>query len=152
VSSISYGERVVLDNSVWARLVDGRIDRGSAAGRRFAAAVRADEVLVCEPFRLEALYSARDARSFAALAEELDAFERVPPEAALWRRAADAQAQLAADRRVSHRVKFVDLLVAASAEAAGAAVLHYDRDYDLLSRHTDLAFASRWVARRGSLG
>jgi hypothetical protein len=31
-------------------------------------------------------------------------------------------------------------------------VLHYDRDYDTIARHTSLAFDSVWAGRRGSLG
>lgn len=52
---------------------------------------------------------------------------------------------------VSHRVKPIDLLVASVAERQGAAVLHYDADYDLLAKRTDLAFESVWAAKRGSL-
>jgi predicted nucleic acid-binding protein len=52
---------------------------------------------------------------------------------------------------VSHRVKPIDLLVAAVAEHHDAAVLHYDADYELLAERTDLAFASVWVLDRGSL-
>jgi hypothetical protein len=30
-------------------------------------------------------------------------------------------------------------------------VLHYDRDYDLIAKHTDLVFESSWVAPAGTL-
>jgi hypothetical protein len=30
-------------------------------------------------------------------------------------------------------------------------VLHYDRAYDAIAEHTSLAFASVWVAPRGSI-
>lgn len=33
----------------------------------------------------------------------------------------------------------------------GAGILHYDRDYDLLAQHTELAFTSEWLAPHGSL-
>jgi hypothetical protein len=38
--------------------------------------------------------------------------------------------------------------VAASAQLG---VLHYDRDYDAISEHTALDFASVWVAPRGRI-
>jgi predicted nucleic acid-binding protein len=62
-----------------------------------------------------------------------------------------AQAQLAANQRVSHRVKPIDLLVAGVADRHEAAILHYDSDYDVIAEHTDLSFESVWVAKRGSL-
>ncbi len=63
-----------------------------------------------------------------------------------------AQAELASAPGISHRVKPVDLLIAATAAAAGLGVLHYDRDYDTIAEHTSLSFASVWVAPRGSIG
>jgi predicted nucleic acid-binding protein len=65
--------------------------------------------------------------------------------------ALQAQAKLAANQRISHRVKPVDLLVAAVADRHGAGVLH-DGDYDLIAKHTDLRFDSMWAAKRGSAG
>jgi predicted nucleic acid-binding protein len=54
--------------------------------------------------------------------------------------------------RVSHRVKPIDLLVAGVADRHGAAVLHYDSDYELIAKHTDLSFESVWAFKRGSAG
>jgi predicted nucleic acid-binding protein len=68
------------------------------------------------------------------------------------RRSLEAQAQLAALPDISHRVKPIDLLVAAVAEHHGSAVLHYDADYQLLAERTDLAFDSVWAGTRGSIG
>ncbi len=136
----------LLDTSAWARLRDGRLDttavfRGLAAG----------SIGLCEPLLLEMRYSARNAADFRALAEELDALPLLNLSPVAVRRAVVAQAELAGDARVSHRVKPIDLFVAAAADEHGVAVLHYDHDYDVLSEHTSLAFASRWVAARGSL-
>jgi hypothetical protein len=43
----------------------------------------------------------------------------------------------------------VDYLVAAAAQEMGAAVIHYDRDYDLLTEV--LSFESIWLSPPGSL-
>jgi predicted nucleic acid-binding protein len=43
----------------------------------------------------------------------------------------------------------VDYLVAAAAQESGAAVLHYDRDYDTLAEV--MAFDSAWLAPPGSI-
>jgi len=49
-----------------------------------------------------------------------------------------------------HRsVKIPDLLIAATAEAAGATLWHYDEDYDRIAHVTGQP--TEWVAPRGSL-
>jgi hypothetical protein len=49
-----------------------------------------------------------------------------------------------------HRgAKPVDLVIAAAAEAAGLAVLHYDDDYDRIASVTHQPM--EWVARAGTL-
>ena len=140
----------LLDTSVWARLRDGRIS-GSGA-ERVAGEIERGELAMTEPLMLEMRYSARDAEDFARLAEELDALPLLKLDESAVTRAMDAQAQLAADRAVSHRVKPVDLLVAGVADRHRAAILHYDSDYDLIAEHTDLSFESIWVADRGGAG
>jgi predicted nucleic acid-binding protein len=100
---------------------------------------------------LEMRYSARDGRDFELLSEELDALPLLELDTTAIHRSLDAQEQLAARPDVSHRVKPIDLLVAAVAERHAAVVLHYDADYELLATHTDLAFESVWAAKRGSI-
>lgn len=141
---------LLLDTSVWARLRDGRIS-GSAAERLYTRIERG-ELALTEPLLLEMRYSARDATDFKLLAEELDAMPLLSLEATAVGRSLEAQAQLAALPDISHRVKPIDLLVAAVAEHHDSAVLHYDADYQLLAERTDLAFDSVWGASRGSLG
>jgi predicted nucleic acid-binding protein len=140
----------LLDTSVWSRLRDGRI--AGAHADQVATRIERGELAMTEPLLLEMRYSARDARDFALLAEELEALPLLTLDGTAIQRAMDAQAQLAADRRVSHRIKPIDLLVAGVADRHEAAVLHYDGDYDLIAKHTDLSFDSVWVAKRGSAG
>ena len=144
-----YGRRLVLDNSAWARIVAGQLPEELRL--RWEASVYADEILVCDPFRLEALYSAMSATDYAQISEELDGFLRAPSDRSTWNLALAGQAALAAHREVSHRVKAVDLLVAAAATQASAGVLHFDHDFDTIASHAGLAFESVWIAPRGSL-
>jgi len=65
------------------------------------------------------------------------------------RRALDPQRQLV--RIGHHRLPPVDLLVAALADRYDLAVLHYDRDYDVIAEKTDLTFTSEWLVPRGTL-
>jgi hypothetical protein len=49
----------------------------------------------------------------------------------------------------AQRIPVVDYLIAAAAQETGAAVLHYDRDYDTLAEI--MGFESVWLAPPGSL-
>jgi predicted nucleic acid-binding protein len=57
--------------------------------------------------------------------------------------------QLAQRSHGAHRLPIVDYLLAATAEHIGAAVLHYDRDYDTLTEMME--FKSVWLAPPGSI-
>jgi predicted nucleic acid-binding protein len=46
-----------------------------------------------------------------------------------------------------HRVPIPGLIIAATAEAAGLTLLHYDRDYDLIAEVTHQP--AEWVVERG---
>lgn len=144
-----YGQPLLLDNSAWARALDNRLS--GAPRRDFDAALLGGELWTCPPTLLEMRYSARDGKVFEQLAERLDALAHAPLAADAAARALSAQAELAAARSISHRVKPVDLLIAAVAVDAEVGVLHYDRDYDTIAQHTSLEFPSVWVAPRGSI-
>ena len=81
--------------------------------------------------------------------DELRALPHLPIDDAVERRALEAQDELA--RIGHHRLPPVDLLVAAIADRYATAILHYDRDYDLIAEKTSLHFASEWLVPRGSL-
>jgi predicted nucleic acid-binding protein len=145
-----YNRPLLFDNSVWARLLDGRL--AGPACETFESALLANELWTCPPTLLEMRYSARDGDSFAKTAERLDALPHAPLTAEAAATALTAQAELAATPGISHRVKPVDLLIASIATAEGLGVLHYDHDYDTIVEHTSLSFVSIWAAPRGELG
>jgi hypothetical protein len=118
----------------------------------FETALTVGELWTCPPALLEMRYSARDGGQFAAIADELDALEHAPLTAEAAASALIAQAELAGTPGISHRVKPVDLLIAAIAAATDIGVLHYDHDYDTITEYTSLSFVSTWVAPRGSMG
>ncbi len=147
---IAYNQALLLDNSAWARLLDGRLT--GPPRETFEAALTAGQLWTCPLTLLEMLYSAVDGGQFADIAGELDALPHAPLTAEAAARALTAQAELAAAPGVSHRVKPVDLLIASVAAVARLGVLHYDRDYDTIAQHTSLSFPTVWVAPRGSIG
>jgi predicted nucleic acid-binding protein len=74
------------------------------------------------------------------------------PEAAVTADVMDRALQVAGAMAASGRhrgAKPIDLVVAAAAEAAGLAVLHYDDDYDRIATITGQPM--EWVAPAGSL-
>jgi predicted nucleic acid-binding protein len=145
-----YGQALLLDNSVWARLLDGRL--GGVERETCEAALAAGELWTCPPTLLEMLYSARDSEDFALVTEELHALRHAPLSGDAGTAAVTAQAELAAAAGISHRVKPVDLLIASIAATKDLGVLHYDHDYDTIAQHTSLSFSSVWAAPRGSIG
>jgi len=89
---------------------------------------------------------------FVARQEELAVLPLLRLDDRAAARALSAQADLASASAISHRVKPIDLLVAAVADVHGTDVIHYDHDYDVLAEHTLLAFEIVWGAPRGSAG
>lgn len=144
-----YGRALLIDHSVWAHASDGRLS--GSPRERFDAALAAGELWSCPPALLEMRYGAQDHRQFAAIAKELDALEHAPLTTEAAASALATQAALAAAPGISHRVKPVDLLIAAIAATTKIGVLHYDHDYDTIAEHTQLIFPSVWVAPRGSM-
>ena len=147
--SAGYGRTLLIDHSVWARATDGRLT--GPPRERFDTALAGGELWTCPPALLEMRYSASDGEQFAAIADELDALKHAPLTSEAAISALTAQAQLAKTPGISHRVKPVDLLIAAIAAVAEIGVLHYDHDYDTIAKHTTLAFPSVWAAPRASI-
>ena len=145
-----YDQPLILDNSVWARLLDGRL--AGRAREKVEAALGAGALWTCPPTLLEMRYSARDGKGFGLTAARLDALPHAPLSAESAASAVTAQAELAAVAGISHRVEPVDLLIAAIAATEDVGVLHYDHGYDTIEQHTSLSFNSVWAATRGSLG
>lgn len=134
------------DTSVWSwtRAIGGDIRE------KFDEAVIEGEIATCDMVRLELLYSAQSVGEFESLRADLQALPDCPIAKAQWDRALDVYGQLARKAGLHHRaVKHPDLLIAAAAEAAGLAVVHYDEDYDRIANITGQEV--RWLAPRGSL-
>ena len=133
--------RYLVDSSVLGRahqpIVGERLQELELHGRLWT----------CRMTDLEVVYAARTRDVPGVVAAR-----RALPEAAItpetMDRALDVMAELAA--RHHHRgVKPADCVIAASAEARGLGVLHYDDDFDRIAEVTGQH--TEWVAPRGSL-
>jgi predicted nucleic acid-binding protein len=145
----AYGGPLLLDMSAWGRVLLDRLPGDDQA--RFEQAVRDGDVLACEPFLLEALYSARDAVDHARLHKHLATLPFAASAASTLPLALASQARLARTPGVSHRVKPIDLVLSAIADEQALGILHYDHDYDVIAAHSGLRLRSVWIAPRGSM-
>jgi predicted nucleic acid-binding protein len=135
----------LFDTGVWTWVRDRRFP---PLAEWFNSAVEAGLVLVCDLVVLELTRLSPNERRAREVAGRLAAFEAVPMSADLWARARETQLALASsgDHR---RVPPADLLLAAAAEEAGVALVHYDRDYERISAVSGLQH--RWLVPDGAL-
>jgi predicted nucleic acid-binding protein len=143
-SAPAWGELPLLvDTSAFARAHHPDI-RGA-----WREALLGDRLRMSPAVRLEILFSARDGEDFDALADELSAVRPAPLTSAVSRAAEQAMRALAHRSDGAQRIPIVDYLLAAAARELGAAVIHYDRDYDTLAEVME--FESIWLAPAGAL-
>jgi predicted nucleic acid-binding protein len=134
---------LLIDTSAWVRA-------GHPAVREhWARAVRAGRLRLSPPIRLEILLSARGGADLEELGEELSVLRIAQLTGSTARAAEDAMRDLARRSHGAHRLPVGDYLVAATAQESGAAVLHYDHDYDTLAEV--MSFESVWMAPPGSM-
>ena len=132
------------DTSAWHRAALPEV--AAAWEQRLAT----HSLATCALLRLEILYSARSAKDYQLLAAELTALHQLPCGAEELARALEVQQALSRRGGLRHRsVKIPDLVIAASAELAGAVLWHYDEDYDRVAEVTGQP--SEWIAPRGPL-
>jgi predicted nucleic acid-binding protein len=122
----------LLDKSAAARASDPRL------GPRLAE--MAGSLFVCQVGKLEQLYSARSARDYDTLDEDLDAnFEILAAPADLLGRALRLQRDLAHHHGMWHRTPIPDLLIAETALHHGLGVVHCDGDFERIAEVRPLA-------------
>ncbi|HSZ70461.1 MAG TPA: PIN domain-containing protein [Solirubrobacteraceae bacterium] len=139
------GRKLVVDNSAFQR---GGNEAVHADWRR---ALQEGRLYRSPILEFEVLYSARNAREYAELRDELDALRPLELSEAVVGAALEAQAELAQHAASFHRLPHQDYLVAAIAATHDLGVLHYDADFDRIAEHSSLAFESVWIASAGTL-
>lgn len=129
------------DKSALARMAHAPV------AERLVPLILGGHVATCAVIDLEVLYSARSLGDYEQILAERGALPALALTETVGSRAVDVQHQLA--RRGQHRVPVPDLLIAATAEVNGVAVIHYDADYDRIAQITGQP--TEWVAPRGSI-
>lgn len=141
---MTWGELpLVVDTSAFARA------HHPTVRKPWREALLGDRLRLSPAAQLEILLVARDGERFDELAEQLAALRSAPLSASVLRAAEQAMRALARRSSGAQRIPIVDYLLAAAAQQLGAAVLHYDRDYDTLAEV--LEFDSQWLAPAGTL-
>lgn len=115
---------------------------------RISALYLAGQIATCGVIDLELLYSARSGADHEAIVLDRALLPRVPIDDRCFDRAVEVQGQLA-DRGLHRSVGLEDLLIAAAAEQAGLAVLHYDQDFDVIAEVTGQPM--EWVVPAGTV-
>jgi len=114
-------------------------------GTRLEELARNGKMWTCRMIDLEVVYGSRS-RDVDDIIRERWALPSAPVDASVMDRAVQVAGRLA--RTGQHRgAKPVDLVIAASAEAAGLSVLHYDGDYDRIVTNQQ----TEWIAPAGTL-
>ena len=122
----------LIESSAWIEYLR---DTGSPVCNRVDELLEGD-IAICAPIRMEVLAGARDESELLNIQRFLARARVIPmlptdydEAAALYRRC----------RRQGETVrKLLDCLIAAVAIRAGTPILHNDRDFDVLARHTEL--------------
>jgi predicted nucleic acid-binding protein len=139
--------RYLADTSAWIHAQ--RRNAPTELRERFSELLIADEIATCGPVKWELLHNTNNAAEFKARREDLEVLEQAVVDESGWLRAFDV-CQALADRSALHRaIKLPDALIAASAERAELTVIHYDKDFDLITGVTGQP--CEWIAPQGSL-
>lgn len=124
---------LLADTSAWVEYLRGT---GSATSQILKRHLGDDALLTTDVVVMEILAGARDDAHESELAALLSLSSSVPVEHADWVDAARLQRRCRAGGETVRRLP--DCLIAAVAIRAGVEVLHRDRDFETLARHTAL--------------
>jgi len=124
---------LIADSSAWIEYLR---DTGSTTSVELERCLRAGDLLVTDVVAMEIAVGARDDVEEAALLALLARAVPVPTQPDDWLEAARLQRRCRAAGQAVRRM--TDCLIAAVAIRAGVPVLHLDRDYETLARHTAL--------------
>lgn len=137
---MALGKLYLADKSAWeqARYNDRARDR-------LHELKESGRLAVCLVSVTELLYSTRNAMELAQLRVELSALPYLHVTSEAEQQVEDTMAALAG--RGQHRTPAPDLILAATAQAASAIVLHYDADYERIAAVTGQQH--EWIVSRG---
>lgn len=142
--------RYLADSSIWAWARKGlRPDIQRKLAERFAN----DEIVTCPPVVLEVMHRARNRQEYeAAYGDLFDPIDWLELDADASNRAVAVQRAMAQGTHGNHLRPAADYLIAAAAEEAGPdyVLWFFDKDLELICRHTGQPFEAEDSAGQGS--
>lgn len=122
----------LVDTSLWIDLFS---DKSGAVATFLDPYLDADQIYVCDAIHLELVRGVRTEKEKQRLEGDLNAFRWAETTEMVWQRARQLAFNL---RRKGVSTSTVDTLIAATALANDLGLLHCDRDFELISNHTEL--------------
>ena len=113
----------------------------------FGPLIAEGRVALCVPVAFELGFGARNTADYEAIVSNMKGFEFVPVTDGDHQRALQVQGLLARQGQ-QRMLSLVDALVCAVAESRGLTVLHYDRDFEVVSAVTGQPH--HWIVPAGS--
>jgi len=138
---VALSARYLADKSALARFAV------PAVAARLRPLLEEGVIATCAIVDLEVLFSARNLAHYEAVREERRSLDAAPITPEVLDIAIALQHALA--QRGQHRVPIPDLLISASARAAGLVVLHYDADFERIAAVGGAPH--EWVVPQGSV-
>jgi predicted nucleic acid-binding protein len=131
---------VLADTSAWMQA-----RRDVSARNLLLGAIERGDLHWCWPVRYELMVDARGQEDIAAVERSLEGLPEIPVDRAVERTVFSTMREMAASgSHGSHRFPLADLAVAATAQAAGIDILHFDRHFERLSAH--LGVTAYWIS------
>lgn len=123
---------ILIDSSAWVEFLRGTESPVCLRVRKLSRR----DIAICDAVRMEILAGARDESHLSTMSDLLERVTVIPMQSSDYDGAADLYRRC---RRQGETVrKLIDCLIAAVAIRVGIPVLHNDRDFDALARHTEL--------------
>lgn len=128
----------LVDSSAWVPYLRPPLGQ-TPLRQRISSLLALNAVASTGMVRLELMRGTRNHQELTGLQRLLDGLHQLPTPEDLWEEAGRLGLQM---RLAGIAAQATDLLIAAVAVRAGAVVLHRDRDFDRIARHTPLQVES----------
>lgn len=124
-------ERYLIDTTIWVRYFGGE----KSVEDRVRSLILQDNIVATEIIILETLRGARSQREYNQLYDDYRALPLLPLDSAAWEESYKTGFML---RKAGIVVPLADILIAALAIRHGCQLLHRDKHFTLIAKHTTL--------------
>lgn len=130
---MSNNGHVLVDTSAWILSFSNRLPKSTL--EEFRALLTEGKVATTSIIVLELLGGARTEKDFQELREDMEALQQLPIIKEVWHRSYKLSFEL---RRKGLNIPATDIIIASTALHYNTLLLHHDRHFELIARHTPL--------------